>query len=68
MSHITHKQAQQIRTHDVVIYERGIYTVVSEAWTEDGLRIKLGLKGLTFGMSRTVEITCDKHVEVLEIY
>lgn len=68
MSHIQNKQAQQVRTHDIVIYDGGVYTVVSEAWTEDGLRIKLGLKGVTFGMNRTVEIVCDQVVETLRIY
>lgn len=68
MAHVENIQAQKVRTHDHLIYDGGVYTVVSETWTDDGLRIKLGLKGVTFGMNRTVEISCDKIVEILRIY
>lgn len=64
MAHIEQKQAQHVKTYDVVIYNQQVCTVFDESWTTGGLiQLKLTRAGF-FGVT-TIEVSFDTLIETL---
>lgn len=66
MSQIIKKQAQHIKAHDVIIYERDVFTVEGDDYTSDGL-VKLTLRKAGQYFCKTVEVSVDLEIETLEL-
>lgn len=66
MSQIVNKQAQHVRNTDVVIYERAVWTVEYNGWTDDGL-VRLHIRKAGSYFSKSVEVSCDVLIETLEL-
>lgn len=66
MANLVNKEAQQIRTTDVIIYDRDVWTVEADGWTDDGLvRLTIRLAGSYF--NKKVEVSCTSFIQVLEL-
>lgn len=67
MATIVSKEAQQIRSTDVIIYERDVWTVEGDDWTKDGLRISLTIRLAGSYFNKKVEVSCTSLIQVLEL-
>lgn len=66
MANLVNKEAQQIRATDVIIYDRDVWTVEADQWTNDGLiRLTIRLAGSHF--NKKIEVSCTSTIQVLEL-
>lgn len=67
MASLVSKEAQQIRATDVIIYERDVWTVEGDEWTDDGLRVRLTIRLAGSYFNKKIEVSCTSLVQVLEL-